>query len=189
MKQKLGIAIAVFLLVAGLKGQQPSYVSFPGDRSQMQSALLLLAIPISLKARAEDDTQKEQAVRKVLSSFVDIWNRNEIRTSFGKLFTSDADFVVLSGTYLKGRDEIVAHHIKIREDVYKDSHLVWNPIRVKFVRPDVAVAEVATEITFGQDKRNSFATIVVVQENSQWLITSMENTLVFGPAGPCPPSK
>lgn len=99
---------------------------------------------------AENDTQKEQDIRKVLSSFVDIWNRNDVRTPFGKLFTSDADFVVLSGTYLKGRDEIVAHHIKIRADVYGDSHLVWNPIRVKFVRSDVAVAEVATEITLGK---------------------------------------
>ena len=138
---------------------------------------------------AENDTQKEQDIRKALSSFVDIWNRNDVRTPFGKLFTSDADFVVLSGTYLKGRDEIVAHHIKIRADVYGDSHLVWNPIRVKFVRSDVAVAEVATEITFGQDKRNTFATIVLVQENLQWLITSMENTLVFGPEGPCPSPK
>ena len=38
MKQKLGVAIAVFLLVAGVKGQQPSYVSFPSHRAQMQSA-------------------------------------------------------------------------------------------------------------------------------------------------------
>jgi uncharacterized protein (TIGR02246 family) len=151
--------------------------------------MLLLAIPISLKAIVENDTQNDQAVRKVLSSFVDIWNRNEMRTSFGKLFTSDADFVVLSGTYLKGRDEIVAHHIKIREGVYGDSHLVWNPVHIRFVRPDVAVAEVATEITFGKDKRNTFATVVLVEENSQWLITSMENTLVFGPDGPCAPPK
>lgn len=151
--------------------------------------LLMLAIPFSLKARAEGGTQKEQDVRKVLSSFVDIWNRNEVRTSFGKLFTSDADFVVLSGTYLKGRDEIVAHHIEIRAGVYGDSHLVWNPVRVKFVRPDVAVAEVATEITFGHEKRSTFATIVLVQENSQWLISSMENTMVWGPDGPCPSSK
>jgi uncharacterized protein (TIGR02246 family) len=151
--------------------------------------LLLLAIPMSLKAAPASDAQKEQDVRKVLSSFVDIFNRNEMRTSFGKLFTSDADFVVLSGVYLKGRDEIVAHHIGIREGVYKDSHLVWNPVRVKFIRPDVAVAEVATEITFGSEKRNTFATVVLVQQDSQWLIASMENTMIWGPDGPCPASK
>jgi len=150
----------------------------------------LLAIAMSLNLRAEDESQNEQAVRNVLSNFVDIWNRNQVGKSFGKLFTNDADFVVIRGTYLKGRDEIVAHHIKIRKGIYGDSHLVWNPVRVKFVRPDVAVAEVATEMTFGQDKRNTFATIVLVREHSEWLITSMENTLVFGPAGPCaPPSK
>jgi mannose-6-phosphate isomerase-like protein (cupin superfamily) len=38
LKQKLGVAIAVFLLVAETKGQQPSYVSSPSDRPQMQSA-------------------------------------------------------------------------------------------------------------------------------------------------------
>lgn len=125
----------------------------------------------------------------IVSRARNYWNRNEMRTSFGKLFTSDAEFVVLSGTYLKGRDEIVAHHVKIREGVYGDSHLVWKPIHVRFARPDVAVAEVATEITFGQDKRNTFATVVLVQENSQWLITAMENTLVSGRAGPCPAPK
>jgi uncharacterized protein (TIGR02246 family) len=151
--------------------------------------LLFLAIPIPFKVMAENNNQKEQAVRNVLSSFVDIWNHNEVRTSFGKLFTSDADFVVVRGTYLKRRDEIVAHHIKIREGLYGDSHLVWNPIRVKFVRPDVAVAEVATEMTFGQDKRHSFATIVLARENSQWLIASMENTLVLEPEAPCPSPK
>lgn len=151
--------------------------------------MLLLTFPAFFRAIAQSDAQKEQNVRKVLSSFVDIWNRNEVKTSFGKLFTSDADFVVLSGTYLKGRDEIVAHHVTIRAGVYGDSHLVWNPVRVKFIRPDVAVAEVATEITFGQDKRNTFATIVLVQQDSQWLIASMENTMVWGPDGPCPPSK
>lgn len=151
--------------------------------------LLLLTVPASFKARAESDTQKEQAVRKVLANFVDIWNRNELQSSFGKLFTADADFVVLSGLYLKGRDEIVAHHVKIRQGIYGDSHLVWNPVHVRFIRPDVAVAEVATEITFGQDKRNTFATVVLAQENSQWLITSMENTMVYGPDGPCAPVK
>jgi len=151
--------------------------------------LVLLAIPISSKAIAQDEAQKEQGVRKALASFVDIWNRNDLQASFGKLFTSDADFVVLSGTYLKGRDEIVAHHVKIRQGIYGDSHLVWNPVHIRFVRPDIAVAEVATEITFGKDQRHTFATVVLIQENSQWLITSMENTMIFGPDGPCGPAK
>jgi uncharacterized protein (TIGR02246 family) len=161
----------------------------PRQLCRLGSFMLLLAIPISLKAAPETDTQKDQAVRKVLSSFVDIWNRNEMKTSFGKLFTSDADFVVLSGTYLKGRDEIVAHHLKIREGVYGDSHLVWNPVHIRFIRPDVAVADVATEITFGQEKRNTFATVILVEENSQWLITAMENTLIFDPNAPPAPPK
>ena len=148
--------------------------------------LLLLAFPDSFRALAQNDAQKEQAVRKVLTSFVDVWNKNEVRTSFGKLFTSDADFVVISGTYLKGRDAIVAHHVEIREGYYKDSRLAWNPVRVKFIRPDVAVAEVATEIAYGKEKRNTFATIVLAKDNSQWLIASMENTMIWGPDGPCP---
>jgi uncharacterized protein (TIGR02246 family) len=158
-------------------------------RYRLAVLLPLLAISFAFQARAETDAQKEQAVRKVLSSFVDIWNKSEVRTSFGQLFTSDADFVVLSGTYLKGREAIVAHHVEIREGHYKDSHLVWNPVRVKFIRPDVAAAEVATEITYGQEKRDTFASIILVKENSQWLITSMENTMVWGSDGPCPPSK
>lgn len=158
-------------------------------RTRLFCTVAILAISAATPAFAQNEPQKETAVRQVLTNFVDIWNKNKVQTEFGKLFTSDADFVVLGGTYLKGRDEIVAHHVKIRAGIYGDSHLVWNPVRIKFVRPDVAVAEVATEITFGQNKRNTFATIVLAQETSQWFITSMENTLVFGPEGPCPPAK
>ena len=98
------------------------------------------------------------------------------------------DFVVIGGLYLKGRDEIVGHNTMLLKGPYKDSHLVWSPVRLKFVGSDVAVAEVATEITFGTDKRTTFATIVLVQHGSRWLITALENVLMSGPpVGPPPP--
>jgi uncharacterized protein (TIGR02246 family) len=83
--------------------------------------------------------------------------------SFGRLFTEDADFVVVGGHHLTGRDEFVKYHVNFREGPYKDSHLVWNPVRIRFIRPDVAVAEVAAEITFSAQKRTTFATPCAVQ--------------------------
>jgi ketosteroid isomerase-like protein len=47
----------------------------------------------------------EQAVRKLVADFAEAINRSEIK-SFAALFTEDADFVVTTGKYLKGRNEI-----------------------------------------------------------------------------------
>jgi uncharacterized protein (TIGR02246 family) len=149
------------------------------------------APPSPNSALVGSSSRNEKAVRKTLADFVDIWNARNMQSfqqSFGSLFTDDADFVVIGGLYLKGREEIVGHHIVLLKGPYRDSHLVWNPVRLKFVGSDVAVAEVATEITFGKDKRTTFATIVLVQQDSKWLITALENVLMNGPpVGPPPP--
>jgi uncharacterized protein (TIGR02246 family) len=109
--------------------------------------------------------------------------------SFEKLYTSNADVLLENGMHLSGRDEIMTQTTKVREGIYGKAHLVWNPVRIRLVRPDVAVAIVATQATFGQDKRNLATTITLLQENSQWLIIALENTLVFGPEGRCPSNK
>jgi uncharacterized protein (TIGR02246 family) len=152
-------------------------------------ASLLLAIAATAFAFASEDgrAENERAVRETLTNFVRIWNQNEMK-SFASLFAEDASFVVISGLHLTGRDEIAGYHLKLREGPYGDSHLAFNPVRIRFIRPDVAVAEVATEMTFNNNKRTSFATIVLVWENSRWLITAFENVLVSGPPVQ-PPSK
>ncbi len=103
--------------------------------------------------------------------------------AFWRLFGDDADFVVIDGTLLKGRHEIQMYHAKLQKAGYKDSHLDWNPVKVRFLRQDVAVAHVATEITYGEgeNRRTSFATVVLTRQGRNWLIAALQNMLTSGP--------
>ncbi len=147
---------------------------------RLGSLLLFIAATAFVFASDERQAENERAVRVTLADFVRIWNQNEMK-SFGSLFTKDASFVVISGLHLTGRDEIAAYHLKLRAGPYGDSHLTFNPVRIRLIRPEVAIAEVETAMTFNNNKRTSFATVVLVREDSHWLITAFENVLLSGP--------
>jgi uncharacterized protein (TIGR02246 family) len=147
--------------------------------------LVILGVPVSLlgQNRSEDD----QAVRKIISDFAATWNAHDMQ-AFGRLFAENADFVVVTGKFLRGRAEIQSYHSELTNQLYKDSHLVWNPVDVRFLGPDVALAHVSTEISYnqGRDKRTSSALVVLMKEGPRWSIASVQNTLTSGP--PAAPS-
>ena len=64
--------------------------------------IVLLAFTTVMNAQEQSG---EQAVRRVVADFAEAINRGEIK-SFAALFTEDADFVLTTGKYLKGRNEI-----------------------------------------------------------------------------------
>jgi hypothetical protein len=51
----------------------------------------------------------EETVRQVPGEFVTAWNDRNMQ-AFGNLFSPSADFVVVTGKMLKGRDEIQSYH-------------------------------------------------------------------------------
>lgn len=60
------------------------------------------------------------------------------------MFAEDADFVVITGKYLKGRNEIVTYHAELFTGGFQGSYLEVTSVAIRFLRPDVAVARVAT---------------------------------------------
>ena len=102
------------------------------------ACLALLAFATFLDAQEKSE---EQAVRKVVANFVEAINRGDAK-SFAALFTEDADFVVISGKYLKGRDEIVTYHAGMFTGDFHTSHLDVTSVAIRFLRPDIAVARV-----------------------------------------------
>jgi ketosteroid isomerase-like protein len=68
------------------------------------SVFAALLAPINL-TNAQENTEDEQAFRKVMSGFVDEINRHD-SVAFGKLLAEDAEFVVITGECLKGRNQI-----------------------------------------------------------------------------------
>jgi uncharacterized protein (TIGR02246 family) len=136
-------------------------------------------------ANAQEKSE-EQAVRKAVADFAEAINRGDAK-AFAALFTDDADFVVITGEYLKGRNEIVTYHSRLFAGGFQGSHLDVTSVAIRFLRPDVAVAQVATKRTEngGKEMRTSFPMFVLTKQSQSWLIAAAQNTLTGGP--PIPP--
>jgi uncharacterized protein (TIGR02246 family) len=142
-------------------------------------SVALLAFTASMNAQEKPE---EQAVRKVIADFAEAINRGDAK-AFTTLFTEDADFVVITGKYLKGRNEIVTYHAGLFTGAFLGSHLDVTSVAVRFLRPDVAVARVATKRTEnkGTEMRTSFPMFVLTKQGDSWLITAVQNTLTSAP--------
>ena len=150
--------------------------------AQVSTLAALLALISSADGQGSTE---EEAIRKVITDFVEAINRSDIK-AFSALFTDDADFVVITGKYLKGRNEIVTYHAALFSGFFKGSHLDITSVAVRFLRPDVAVARVATKRTEdeGKEIRTSFPMFVLAMQGQKWLIAAVQNTLTSGPAVP-----
>lgn len=71
-----------------------------------------------------DDQADEQAIKSVVAGFARSWNLPGM-PGFGDLFTEDADFVVISGRWLKGRDESSNGYCSGAHRLGRDVHKRW----------------------------------------------------------------
>jgi uncharacterized protein (TIGR02246 family) len=103
----------------------------------MKSVPLVLALSAQLalatftNAQAKSD---EQAIRKLIADFAEAINRGDAK-AFSTFFTEDADFVVITGKYLKGRNEIVTYHAELFEGDFHGNHLDVTSVAIRFSLP------------------------------------------------------
>jgi uncharacterized protein (TIGR02246 family) len=143
-------------------------------------------------AASADDSSEEAAVRNVFSAFRQAWDQPGM-PGFETLFTEDADFVVITGKWLKGRDEIVSYHRELLRTTYAGSHSIPYSVTARFLTSEIAVAHVASGARYMRDgkeqMRTGLSTATLVKRNGKWLITAFHNTLTSGPGAllPTPP--
>ena len=130
-----------------------------------------------------DRTEDERAIQKVLVDFVAAWNQHDMKL-WSELFTDDADFVVVTAKYLKGREEIFKYHDELHKGPFKDHQMKASWQDMRFPRDDVALGHVKFEPGNNKMKRTALATVVVVKQNGRWLIAAFHNTLLYGPPLP-----
>lgn len=127
-------------------------------------------------------------VRAVLERLTAAWNDGDA-TAYGRLFTEDADYVTFFGMNFPGREAIESSHRALFEGPLKGVKLTGRPgaeAKVRFVRPDVAVAVVGggsslTGSDTSDEGRESTVSFVLVREDGEWLITAFQNTRVSDP--------
>lgn len=145
------------------------------------SLIVMLAIAHVTWADKKTD---EAAIKDVFATFSHSWNQPGM-PGFERLFAEDADFVVITGKWLKGRSQIVNYHRELLKGFYNGSQGFVDSVTVRFVNPDIAIAHFASGAHFTQGgkafTRTGLATATLVKTDGKWLITAFHNTLTSGP--------
>lgn len=151
----------------------------------MMPTLLLAALTIVGTPASQPPSPPaadEAAIRAAVARYV---NARELRdpAAIEALFTADADQHTTSGEWRRGRAEVIRGSLESSKRNPGNRRIVVETIR--FVTPDVAVADGPYEITTDGTVRKMWTTIVLARERGAWRIAAIRN-MVPTTAPPAP---
>ena len=142
---------------------------------------LLFACGLAVTAQAQGASADADAIRQVVQQVQEGWNAHDGK-AFAAPFAVDADYVVVNGMSLKGREAIANGHTGIFSGIYKDSRNAATVKSIRFLRPDVAVAIVEWNLEYregGETKKgHAMNTMVMTKEGGKWSIAAFQNTAI-----------
>ena len=141
---------------------------------------VVLFTPLSIQNSARSND--EAAIREVVSKYVDARERIDPK-AVEELFTSDADQLVSSGEWRKGREAVVRGTMASSNSTGGKRSITVESVRL--LSPDVALADGRYELTglAGGTTRSMWTTLVLKRAGKDWRITAIRNML---PAAPAP---
>jgi uncharacterized protein (TIGR02246 family) len=148
------------------------------------AAFLVLTAQTGKAQTPQSASADETAIRQLVQQLQDGWNAHDGK-AFAAPFAVDADYVVVNGMTIKGREEIEKGHTGIFTTVYKESHNVATIKGVRFLRADVAIAHVEwnLEFTVGGETKKAHAmnSLVLTKDGGKWSIAAFQNTPIQPP--------
>jgi uncharacterized protein (TIGR02246 family) len=141
------------------------------------AASLVLAAALFAQ-RAPDDA----AVREIVQKYMDARDRQDAR-AIEALFTPDADQLVSSGEWRKGRPEVVKGTMASSQSTGGKRTITVESVR--FLAPGVALADGRYDLTglAGGETRRMWTSLTIVKAADGWKIAAIRNML---PAAPAP---
>ena len=121
----------------------------------------------------------EAAVRAVVANYVDAREKRDPKL-LEALFTADADQLVTTGEWRKGRENVVQGGLASSQASPGTRQIAIEVVR--FVAPGVALADGRYEITEAQGVRRMRTTFVVVRGGTAWRIAAIRNMAPTDPA-------
>ncbi|MGH7937117.1 MAG: SgcJ/EcaC family oxidoreductase [Bryobacteraceae bacterium] len=113
---------------------------------------LLNAVSVSLLlashglVAAETPNDEESRIRQIVAEQVQAWNIGDAK-AFALRFAEDGSFTNIRGSVFYGHRAFEERHAKIFSTFFKGSKLAMSVTRIRFLRPDVAIADVAAEVS------------------------------------------
>jgi uncharacterized protein (TIGR02246 family) len=143
---------------------------------------LVVSVRAIETSQAQSNRDDEAAIRRVIADQTAAFNRHEVDRT---LFTEDADYVNAQGIWLKGAAEIERARKAQFQSALKAAAIKLLDIRVRFIRPDVAIAHATYEISgmVGLDGRmmpphEELSLRVLAKNNDRWLVTAFHITTI-----------
>jgi len=104
-------------------------------------ACALAAPPIAAQS-ASDEAQ----IRAIVAEQIAAWNTGD-GVAFSKSFAPEGSFTNIRGSVFYGHKAFEDRHVEIFTGFFKGSRLTMSVTRIRFVRPDVAIVDLATEVS------------------------------------------
>ena len=126
--------------------------------------------------------ERETAIRQLVQQYLEARDRND-SGALRKLMVLDADQLVSSGEWRKGRDAVVSGTLASSRRTSGIRAITLETIR--FITADTAVADGRYDLTglSGTESRRMWSTFVVVRTPEGWRLAAIRNML---PAPPAP---
>jgi uncharacterized protein (TIGR02246 family) len=116
----------------------------------------------------------ESAIREVVHKYLDAREHRDPK-AVGEVFTDDADQLVSSGEWRRGREALVRGTLASSESTGGQRTIRIETIR--FLAPTVALADGPYELTglAGGESRKMWSTFVMTRDSNGWRIAAIRN--------------
>ena len=134
---------------------------------------------------APASTRTDDIARAVLRRLEDAWNRGDGQ-AFGAVYAEDAYFVTIRGEHLRGRGQIAGGHGGIFATIYAGSTNRMELIDARRIAENVVVSTSTGTLDAPHGPLQGIHTamstsVLVLQDDGEWLIAATHNTLVAAP--------
>jgi uncharacterized protein (TIGR02246 family) len=112
---------------------------------------------------------------------IDGWNQGNGQ-AFASPFTEDADYVIIDGMHIKGRETIAFGHQHIFDTVYKGTRMEGHVESTRFLSADIAllhagmVLQIPNQAGIIVSEQPATQTIVAIRQTDGWGFTAFQNT-------------
>ena len=108
------------------------------------AAILGLVLSVgSIHAQSNPD---ETAIRRILDNEVATWNKGDT-DGYSRDFAADGTFTNIRGMFFKGHQEFRDRHEAIFKGEFRGTSVKQEVVSLRFIRPDVAIAETLTWVS------------------------------------------
>ena len=144
----------------------------------MRFIILSFLAFVSISSYAQQNAD-DAAILQSIEYMEEGWSKKD-GILFAKGFAEDADYVVINGMHIKSREVIASAHQHIFNTIYRETEVTVDLQKIRYIRPDVAVAHVKAQMTGNSNGKKidhaAQITVVLEKKENYWQIIAFQNT-------------